>query len=159
MFWYDILIIGVVAAGFLYGFFKGIISELFAIAGLVAGFIVAMKYSFLIQPHLLRFVRGETAAFVVGFLLLFLLTAAAIVMVGILFKKAIKFIHLSWLDRLIGGIVGIIKGVVVVGLISLLIVALVPDGKAFMKQSALGRYTITIVRIAVYLLPERFRPE
>jgi membrane protein required for colicin V production len=157
MFWYDILIIAIIAAGFLYGFIKGIISEIFAIAGLIIGFLVAMKYSFLIQPFLLRFIKGETGAFVIGFILLFLLTAAGIIMLGIFFKKAIKFIRLSWLDRWIGGLVGLVKGIIVVGLISLIIVALFPDGKAFMKQSTFGRYTIAIVRIAAYLLPERFR--
>ena len=157
MFWYDILIIAIIAAGFLYGFAKGIISELFAIAGLVIGFLVAMKYSFLIQPFLLRFIKGETGAFVIGFILLFLLTAAAIIMIGIFFKKAIKFIRLSWLDRWVGALVGLVKGLIVVGLISLIIVTLFPDGKAFMKQSTFGRYTVAIVRIAVYLLPERFR--
>jgi membrane protein required for colicin V production len=157
MFWYDICIVAIIAAGFLYGFFKGIISEIFAIAGLVIGLIVAMKYSFLIQPYLLRFVKGETAALCIGFILLFLITAAAIIFIGILFKKAIKFIRLSWLDRWVGGMVGIVKGVIIVGLISLIVVALFPDGKTFMKQSRFGRHTITIVRIAVYLLPERFR--
>jgi membrane protein required for colicin V production len=157
MFWYDILIIAIIAAGFLYGFFKGIISEVFAIAGLVIGFVVAMKYSFLIQPYLLRFIKGETAAVCMAFLLLFLLTAAGIITVGIFFKKAIRFIRLSWLDRWIGGVVGLVKGIIVVGLISLLIVTFFPEGKSFMKQSMLGRHTITIVRIAVYLLPERFR--
>jgi membrane protein required for colicin V production len=158
MFWYDILIIAIIAAGFLYGFFKGIISELFAIAGLVIGIIVAMKFSFLIQPYLEPFIKGETAALIIGFILLFLLTAAGIITIGILFKKAIKFIRLSWLDRCIGGLVGVLKGVVVVGLISLLIVTFFPEGKKFMKQSTMGRYTIAIVRIAVYLLPEKFHP-
>ncbi len=157
MFWYDIFIIAIVAASFLYGFFKGIISELFAIAGLIIGFLVAMKYSLIIQPYMLRFVKGEGAALCLAFLLLFLCTAAALIVVGILFKKAIKFIRLSWLDRLVGGLVGLIKGIVVAGLISLLIITFVPEGRAFMRQSKFGRHMVTVVRIAVYLLPERFR--
>lgn len=157
MFWYDILIIAIVATGFLYGFFKGIISELFAIAGLIIGFLVAMRYSPLLQPSLLHFIKGETAALCLAFILLFLITAAAIITIGTLIKKAIKFIRLSWLDRLIGALVGVVKGVVVVGLISLLIITFVPEGRIFMKQSTLGRHTIALVRIAVYLLPERFR--
>lgn len=158
MFWYDILIIAIIAAGFLYGFLKGIISEVFAIAGLILGFIVAMKCSFIVQPYLEQFIKGESAAFIVGFLLLFLVTAAGIIIVGMLLKKAIKFIRLSWLDRWIGGLVGLVKGIVVVGLISLVIVAVFPEGKKFMKQSMFGRHTIALVRIAVYLLPERFHP-
>ncbi len=157
MFWYDILIIAIIAAGFLYGFFRGIISELFAIAGLIIGFIVAIKFSFVIQPYLRSLIKGETAAFIIGFLALFLATAAGIVIIGILFRKAIKFIRLSWLDRWVGGAVGLVKGIIIVGLISLVIVTFSPNGKAFMKQSVFGRHTITIVRIAVYLLPERFR--
>ena len=142
---------------FLYGFFKGIISELFAIGGFITGFIIAIKFSFLIQPYLLPLVKRETVALILGFLILFLLTAGGIIIVGIFFKKAIRFVRLSWLDRWIGGAVGLIKGFIIVGLISLLVVTFLPGGKAFIRQSKLGRHTITLVRIAVYLLPDPLR--
>jgi len=153
--WYDIFIIAIIAAGFLYGFLKGFISEVFALAGLVTGFLIAMKYSFFIEPYILPFVKKEVFAVVVSFVLLFLVTAAVIVLIGIFFKKAIKFVHLSWLDRIVGGTFGIVKGVIIAGLISLLIFVFFPGGKAFTKQSTLGRHTIDIVRITIYLLPEK----
>ena len=119
MFWYDIFILAIIGAGFLYGLLKGIISELFALAGLVGGFIIALKYSFLLQPYILPIVKKEPIALIVCFIILFLLTAAAIITIGVFFKKAIKYIHLSWLDRIVGGIFGLIKGLIVAGLISL----------------------------------------
>ncbi len=152
--WYDIFIIAIIAAGFLYGFLKGIISEVFALAGLVIGFLIAMKYSFFIQPYILPFVKKDVFALIISFILLFLLSASVIILIGIFFKKAIKFVHLSWLDRIVGGIFGIVKGVVIAGLISLFIFAIFPGGKAFIKKSTLGRHTVNIVRIAIYLLPE-----
>ncbi|TET78821.1 MAG: CvpA family protein [Candidatus Cloacimonadota bacterium] len=155
MFWYDIFTIAIIAAGFLYGFLKGIISEIFALAGLVIGFIIAMKFSFIIQPYILPLVKKETLALILSFILLFLVSAASIIVLGIFFKKTIKFIRLSWLDRVIGGIFGFVKGVIIAGLISLLIFTFFPGGKAFIKKSTLGRHTITIVRIAVYLLPQK----
>lgn len=155
MFWYDIFTIAIIAAGFLYGFLKGIISEIFALAGLVIGFIIAIKFSFIIQPYILPLVKKETVALIISFILLFLVSAVIIIAFGIFFKKTIRFIRLSWLDRVIGGVFGLVKGVIIAGLISLLIFAFFPGGKAFIKKSTLGRYTITVVRIAIYLLPEK----
>lgn len=157
MFWYDIFILAVIGAGFLYGLLKGIISELFALAGLVGGFIVALKYSFFLQPYILLIIKKEPVALIVSFIILFLLTAAAIVTIGIFFKKAIKYIHLSWLDRIVGGIFGLIKGLIIAGLISLVIYTFFPGGKSFMKKSTLGRRSVIIVKIAMVLLPEKYR--
>jgi len=157
MHWFDIFIIALIAAGFLYGFFKGIISEIFALAALVIGFIVALKFSFLFQPYLFTLVKKEPLALIVSFVVLFLVTAAIIIMLGIFFKKAIKFIRLSWLDRLIGGVFGIIKGIIVAGFISLLVLIFVPEGKQFLKKTMIGKRTITIVRIALYMLPDTLR--
>lgn len=157
MFWYDILIIAIIAAGFLYGFLKGIISEIFALAGLVIGFIIAMRFSFIIKPYILPFVKKEPFAMIISFILLFLLSAAVIIFIGIFFKKAAKFVHLSWLDRIIGGIFGIVKGVVIAGIISLIIFTFSPGGKPFIKKSTLGRYTVNLVRLAIYLLPDQVR--
>jgi membrane protein required for colicin V production len=157
MFWYDIFIIAVVGAGFLYGFLKGILSEVFALTGLVIGFIVGLKFSFLIKPYLLPVVKNETISVIVGFIILFLCTAAIIILIGILFKKAIRFVRLSWLDRLVGGLFGIIKGIIISGLISLLIFAFLPGGKTLIDKSTLGKRAVSIVNIAVYLLPEKIQ--
>lgn len=155
MFWYDIFIIAIIGAAFLYGFLKGILSEIFALVGLVLGFVVGLKCSFLIKPYLLPVFKNETTALIVSFIVLFLATAAVIILIGILFKKAIRFIKLSWLDRLAGGVFGIIKGIIISGLISLLIFAFLPGGKSFINKSKLGRHVVSIVNIAVYLLPEK----
>ncbi len=161
MFWYDIFLIVIIAAGFLYGFFKGIISEIFALAAFVVGFIVAMKFSFVIQPYILPLAKREPFALIVTFILLFILSAAVIILLGIFFKRTTRFIRLTWLDKLIGSAFGIVKGVIIAGLISLLVFIFLPGGRTFIRKSTLGRYTVTVVRIAIYLLPdelqERFR--
>ena len=157
MFWYDIFLIVIIAAGFLYGFFKGIISEIFALAAFVVGFIVAMKFSFVIQPYILPLAKREPFALIVTFILLFILSAAVIILLGIFFKRTIRFIRLTWLDKLIGSAFGIVKGVIIAGLISLLIYTFVPVGKDFIKKSTLGKRTVNLVKLAVYLLPEKYQ--
>ncbi|MCK4234346.1 CvpA family protein [candidate division WOR-3 bacterium] len=157
MFWFDIFIVAIVAAGFLYGLLKGFISEIFALSGLIIGFIVAMKYSFIVKPYVIQLVKSEPLALIISFIILFLVSAAVIIAIGMFLKKAIKFIRLSWLDRIIGSIFGLLKGVIIAGLISLLIYTFIPGGKNFIKKSTLGRRTVTLVKLAVYLLPEKYQ--
>ena len=155
--WYDILMIVIIAAGFFYGVIKGIVSEIFALIGFVGGFVVAMKFSFILKPYILPFVKKEIIAVVFSFVVLLILTAVIFIMLGVFFRKALKIVHLSWLDRFIGGIFGIVKGLVIAGLVSLLIFVFLPGGKAFIEKSTVGKYTINVVRLAVWLLPEKVR--
>ena len=155
--WYDILMIVIIVAGFLYGMIKGIVSELFALIGIVGGFVVAMKFSFILKPYILPFVKKEIVAVVFSFAVLLILTAVIFIMLGVFFRKALKIVHLSWLDRFVGGIFGIVKGLVIAGLISLLIFVFLPGGKTFIGKSTVGKYTVNVVRLAVWLLPEKVR--
>jgi len=155
--WYDILMIVIIVAGFLYGMIKGIVSEIFALIGIVGGFVVAMKFSFILKPYILPFVKKEIIAVVFSFAVLLILTAVIFIMLGVFFRKALKIVHLSWLDRFVGGIFGIVKGLVIAGLISLLIFVFLPGGKTFIGKSTIGKYTVNVVRLAVWLLPEKVR--
>ena len=155
--WYDILMIVIIVAGFLYGMIKGIVSEIFALIGIVGGFVVAMKFSFILKPYILPFVKKEIVAVVFSFAVLLILTAVIFIMLGVFFRKALKIVHLSWLDRFVGGIFGIVKGLVIAGLISLLIFVFLPGGKTFIGKSTIGKYTVNVVRLAVWLLPEKVR--
>lgn len=155
--WYDILMIVIIVAGFLYGMIKGIVSEIFALIGIVGGFVVAMKFSFILKPYILPFVKKEIVAVVFSFAVLLILTAVIFIMLGVFFRKALKIVHLSWLDRFVGGIFGIVKGLVIAGLISLLIFVFLPGGKTFIGKSTIGKYTVNVVRLAIWLLPEKVR--
>ncbi|OQX54943.1 MAG: hypothetical protein B5M53_05065 [Candidatus Cloacimonas sp. 4484_209] len=155
--WYDILMVVIIVAGFLYGMIKGIVSEIFALIGIVGGFVVAMKFSFILKPYILPFVKKEIVAVVFSFAVLLILTAVIFIMLGVFFRKALKIVHLSWLDRFVGGIFGIVKGLVIAGLISLLIFVFLPGGKTFIGKSTIGKYTVNVVRLAIWLLPEKVR--
>ena len=153
MSWFDICILMIITAASLYGFLKGILSEIFAVAAIVIGFFVAFRFSVIVQPYFLPYIRRETSAQLICFVGLFFVTALSIVLIGVFLKKVLRVAHLSWLDRMVGGIIGIAKGILVSIFISLMIAVCIPGGKRFIRKSPLARRALSAARIVLYVLP------
>ncbi len=118
----DIVIGVILVIGLLAGIRRGFIRSLFGLAALAvgivaagAGFAYAAKKVFVLLP-------GERVPEVVSFILIFLIVFGVIVLFGHLIAKALKMASLGWLDRLAGGLLGIIMASLWTGVFLLLAV-------------------------------------
>jgi len=115
---FDILLLIVVLFSFIYSIFKGMTREIFSLLALVAGYIVAVRYKGMGADWLSQYITNETAARLISFGLLFMITAAILSVIGWYVKKLIHSSDaLSGLDRFFGAIFGIIKGVFIMVLL------------------------------------------
>jgi uncharacterized membrane protein required for colicin V production len=120
----DIIFI-VAAAFFIFtGTRRGLIGEVFRLAGLAAGFVVAFVYfqelgkSFRFSP--------QYAANAVAFTVIFLAVLLAVIGTGLLLKKAVHLTPLGWVDSIFGGAIGGAKTVLIFWVICLSCAALPP---------------------------------
>ena len=157
MYWFDILIIVIIALSVIYSFIKGLIKELFALGALIIGFIVAIRTCSLGKVILLPIIHNSNISILLSFIFIFLLTAALVVILGILLSRLIHFVRLGWADRLIGGFFGLLKGILICGLISLLTVAFIPGGEVVIRRSAFAPGLLKLTKQAARLLPESLR--
>ena len=119
MTWLDIIILLPLTYGLIMGLFRGLIREILAIASVILGFIGAksLGVSFSSWLHQ-QFVWEQTVCDVLAYVLIFIGIVITLNIIAKLLGKLAKAIHLSWLDRLLGGVFGMLKW----GVITLLLV-------------------------------------
>ncbi len=109
----DWVLLGVLLASMVVGFWRGLVYEVLSLAGWVAALVVAQW----LAPEVvgwLPFVKGAPASvqYAVAFAVVFVGTVFAAGMVSWLIKKLVETVGLRPLDRTLGGVFGLARGVV-----------------------------------------------
>jgi uncharacterized membrane protein required for colicin V production len=159
MYWLDTVILCVLAGGALVGFFMGFLWQMFWVISVSLGLYCTVTLNDpatkLVKNHLLPEASPAVAcgaAYVLVFLVVFVLFLIVTVLLGQLIRKA----HLGWLNRLLGsGFVGTIlasaMGLVLVVLDSL------PVSNTVVEQSKIAPVLVSGVKSMVANLPEDYR--
>lgn len=109
----DASIIVITLVFLLRGIWVGFIRQLASIAALVLGYVFAGRYYEQLSPLLKPFIASPQIGFFVTYALIFLAVFLAVVAIGFVLKKVMTVSLLGWFDRLLGGIFGLSKAVIV----------------------------------------------
>ena len=146
-----LVLLNVVAAAM-----QGFFSEALTIAGLVVGYIVAAWQYHSFAQWLERFLKVSWFAEIFGFLIIFfaivLLFGAAARIARWIMKEA----GLSGLDRFLGGLLGLLKGGLMVAVILMGMTTFAPTSK-LLANSRLAPYFLVAGRAAIWLAPSELR--
>ena len=149
-----VLILGIVTVwSGIKGFFKTIIN----LAAIIIGYIVASHfYVFLVE--LFREKAGDSGL-VKGlcFIVLFALTAGAILVLGHFCNKLVKKSPLRGLDHVGGILFGFIKGACIVGVLLVFLVVLLPKDSEFTGESRILPKAKTVFLAMKALLPQSLK--
>ncbi|MEN8224059.1 MAG: CvpA family protein [Bacteroidota bacterium] len=100
------------------GFKNGFIIELASLAALILGIFVALHFSFYAEDYLREnFEVAENYLYIISFAITFIIVAVLIHLVGKIIHKLISIIALGFLNRLAGGIFGLLKTALVLSVI------------------------------------------
>lgn len=120
----DAVLLVVVVSFALLGLRSGIVHETATLIGLGLGLPVAGRYSERIGLLLLPWLHTRGMANLVVFLLILFATWILVLLVGSLAREILQAIHLGWLDNLGGAALGALKGLFLVEIIILIVMAL-----------------------------------
>jgi len=141
-------VIGAALEGFFY--------EAFKLAGLVVGYLVAAwQYHRLADwfaPHLKSPWLGEIAGFLIIFFAVLLVAGIA----GRIARSVMKEAGLSAIDRILGAVLGLLKGALVVAVVLTAMAAFRPAAK-WLEGSELAPYFLVGGRAAIWLAPSELR--
>ena len=99
------------------GFRRGLITEISRLTGLFAACFIASKYHIILIPFIEDYFINEKIIQIIAFLILFFLTIIIINILSSIIQKLFEFIYLGWLNRLLGSLIGFIKGLIIISVI------------------------------------------
>lgn len=114
----DYIILAILGVGFVAGFMKGVIQQAFSLGGLILGIILGTLLYRPFAGFLLDiFNMSDQAARIVAFIVILLVVPILFGLVGKLLSKLIQLASLGFIDRLAGGVFGLFKVLIIIGLI------------------------------------------
>jgi len=109
----DILLGGLLLYGLIKGLWRGLFVELASLLSLIIGIYVAIKFSGFVADMLIK--DGENSKYVAitAFVITFIAVVVGIILLGKVFTRIADFASLGLLNRILGGLFGLIKMVLI----------------------------------------------
>ena len=152
----DWIILGFLAFSVTAAALEGFFFEAFKLAGLVVGYLLAAwQYHRLAEwfaPHLKSPWLGEIA----GFLIILFAVLIVAGLAGRIARWAMKKAGLSTIDRVLGAVLGLLRGALVVAIVLTAMAAFAPAVK-WLEGSELAPYFLVGGRAAIWLAPSELR--
>ena len=117
----DWILLAVLGLSLLLGLWRGIIHEVLSLVGWVAAFYVSQMYAPLAAAWLPMEGSSQMLRYAAGFVVVFVAVLVATVLVSWVVKKLISAVGLGPLDRLLGSLFGLMRGVVILLAVTVLV--------------------------------------
>ena len=149
----DYLFVFIVLVSIGFAVTKGLVREVVSLVALIGGFILAVLYYHTLGGVLAEFCRTESVAHFFAFLLIFFGCILAGAIVSLIMNRFMKAASIKWIDRLLGGIFGLLRGWAIASILVLALIAF-PLRENVIPQSVLAPYLLAGARAAVLLVPQ-----
>ena len=114
----DIIIGTLLVVGLIMGLVKGLVKQVASLAGLVCGLLVGRAFYMPVGGFFVKiFKLSVEASHITAFILILILVPLIFSLVGWLLSKLLSAISLGWINRLLGGLVGVLKFALLAGVI------------------------------------------
>lgn len=148
---YDLVMLGILAAAAVLGYFKGMVWQIAWIAGIALSSFVALRFAGPMAPFF-----GQQAPWnrLIAMLALYVATSLAVWLVFRVISGAISAIHLSAFDHQLGLLLGIAKGGLLCVVVTFFAVTMAPAYRHQIVASRSGRLVAEIIVRADEFLPK-----
>jgi len=152
----DWIIVAVIVLSVIQAAISGFFHEAFGIAGLILGYLLAawnyQRLAARYAPYLKSMWLGEIAAFLIIFLAVLVVAGIA----GRITRHIVKEAGLSFVDRVLGGALGLLRGGLIVAVILMSMAAFTPTS-TWLEGSQLAPYFLVVGRAAIWAAPAELR--
>ena len=159
----DILIIAIIALSLAVGVFRGFIREVLSLASWIVALWAAYSFAGGAADLLVTYIAQPPIRVVVAFAVIFILALIAASLLGYLVYRLLSFGGISGIDRSLGLLFGVARGVVIVGLLVLAAIFMDLSNQTWWLESMLVGYFDPIADALRSLMPENlsgyFQPQ
>jgi membrane protein required for colicin V production len=133
--WMDFILGAFLLFGLFIGLKNGLFVELASIVSFIIGLFIAFKFSYLMRTLLEDHVSWDPNTIqICAFIITLLLVVIGIHLLAKIFTKIADFAFLGWLNRLAGGIVALVKSIILLGILLVLIGKINVDNAIISKE-------------------------
>jgi len=150
--WLDIVFIVIMGASLVFGIVKGLVRQVIGLAAVVLGLILASLYYQGLAEIIGKVVHDKLLGNFLGFLAVFFLVLAAGALLGHLISKSMKG-PLAFANRFFGGLFGLLKAVLICGVIVFAMTAF-SLARPAVESSRLAPVCLGVARAAVNIIPQ-----
>ncbi len=151
----DWLIIAALGLSMVLAAAQGFFLEVFSLAGVVVGFLLASWEYTRVAGHL-TFINPPWAANLVAFFVVFVATTILAGIIGRIASWGMKQAGLRWMDRVLGAAFGLVRGLLIVTVVVMATAAFAPNAQ-WMSRSEFAPYFLVAGRAASWLTPADIR--
>jgi membrane protein required for colicin V production len=150
---FDYAVLGIIAASLLLGLWRGVVSEILALAAWVVAFVAARMLAADVAPIYGKLLPDATLRYVAGFATVCVAVLLVFSIGRLVARLLMKAVGLGWADRTLGAVFGIGRGLVI-ALLLVLIGGLTPLPKeAWWRDASLAPPLETAIIAAKPWLP------
>lgn len=111
---FDLIVIGIVGLSTIFAFLRGFVRVVMSLVALVAAVLAAIHLSPPVADMLPMLSNSAVTRYLVAFALIFIVVVLVGGLLGWMLSRAIRAIGLGFVDRLLGAIFGVARGVLIV---------------------------------------------
>lgn len=117
---FDYAVLVIVGISILISLMRGAVREILSLIGWVLAFYVARTYAIQVVPLLPYDIPSEKLKMLAAFIIVFLAVLLITSLIAIALSGLLKEIGLGWLNRLLGGMFGFLRGLLIVTVLMIL---------------------------------------
>lgn len=124
----DLAIMVTLLVTLIFGLWKGFMRSLTAVAGLIVGVVASLRYHTIVEPYLRKISSLDPhISMILSMVIVFIAVQVLFVIIRRILTALIDVTRLTWLDRVLGGMLGVLAGFLLVAAAVQVILIAVPE--------------------------------
>ncbi|MEY4447077.1 MAG: Colicin production protein [Pseudomonadota bacterium] len=152
----DWILSAILAASMLLGVWRGLVYEVLSVIGWIAAFVLAQWFAPTVAAQLPMESSGDTLRYAAAFVLVFVASVFAAGLISALMKKLISAVGLRPVDRMLGAIFGLFRGVILLLAVRVVVHMTALQESEWWLESKGAPMLITLLKGLRPMLPEKF---
>ena len=155
---FDWVLVALLVYSTVKAFLRGFLREIFSLAGLIAGILLASWNYVTLAQSLRHWITPEPTAEIVAFLLIVAGVGVACALAGRLLRTSADAIGLGFIDRLLGAAFGLARGCLV-GVACMMVLAAFGSGSSWTTHSLLTPYFLAGAHGVSFVVPHNLEQQ
>lgn len=152
----DIVLIVIVSLSILFGIIKGFIRELLSLAFFILAVVLAFLFYHEVGDMFMSSVKSRDISNFAGFITIFVVVLIIGTVITYFAKKVFTIGPLKGVDKIMGGVFGLLRGILISAIIVFALVAF-PVNDNLILKSGLAPYVMKTIDVFFNFLPEKYR--